>query len=133
MSDYLVVDSSFIMSGILPDEENRDSNLEKYSIYVPAIFYLECTNVLNSALKRRRIGEQDFQEYLQVLGNLPFIVDKFSATPECIHIINRLCHQFDLTSYDACYLELALRLEGALGTFDKKLYAAGNVSKLVML
>jgi len=133
MSDYLVIDSSFIMSDILPDEDGSEHDLATYSVYVPAIFFLECNNVLNGAFKRKRITVTDLQEYLQLLGHLPFTVDKFSATPECLHIISRLCQQYDLTSYDACYLELALRLEATLGTHDKKLMAAGKESGVNIL
>jgi len=122
--NYLVVDSSFIMADLFPDEKKID--LAIYNIYVPAIFYLECTNVLWGALKKNRITLGDFQEYQQVLGCLPFTLDKFSATPESIYTIGRICQQFDLTSYDASYFELALRLEAKLGTGGKKLIAASK-------
>jgi predicted nucleic acid-binding protein len=133
MSEYLIVDSSFIMSSLLPDENGTEHDLASYSIYVPAIFYLECTNVVNMAFKRKRINNLDFEQYLQVLSNLPFNVDKFSATPESLHLISQLCQKFDLTSYDACYLELAIRLGAKLGTYDQQLIAACKKNNIITL
>lgn len=133
MSQYLVIDTSFIISSIMPDEKNTDLSLINYNVYVPAIFYLECTNVLTVALKKRRISMSDFEEYQQVISNLPFIVDTFSAMPECVHSLSRLSQQFDLTSYDSSYLELALRLGAKLGSYDQKLLAACNANQITTI
>lgn len=124
MNRCLVIDTSFIMADLLPDESGIDIDLALYDIHVPALFYLECMNVLNVALKRKRIKQDDYQEYLQILKQFPLSVDKFSATPESLHLISKLSQQFDLSTYDAAYLELAIRLGAKLATLDKKLKAA---------
>ncbi|MFA6038243.1 MAG: type II toxin-antitoxin system VapC family toxin [Legionellales bacterium] len=124
MNRCLVIDTSFIMADLLPDESGIDIDLALYDIHVPALFYLECMNVLNVALKRKRIKQEDYQEYLQILKQFPLSVDKFSAGSESLHLIGKLSQQFDLSTYDAAYLELALRLGAKLATLDKKLKAA---------
>jgi hypothetical protein len=69
----VVIDCSFIMTSILPDElqlkvdevYNQISN-NVFNVYVPAVFYLECNNVLISSLKKQRINNSDYEEYLQI-------------------------------------------------------------------
>lgn len=61
-----------------------------YNVFVPALFYLECNNVLISLLKKQRISTSDREEYLQILSALPFNIDKFCSTPESLHTIARL-------------------------------------------
>lgn len=123
-NNYLVLDCSFFMSFILPDEENTQHNVMFYNIIVPSIFYLECLNVLHAALKRGRISAQNLQEYLQILRGFPCEVDKFSSNCESVLSIAQISNEFDLTSYDAAYLELTLRYKAKMATYDKKLISA---------
>jgi predicted nucleic acid-binding protein len=119
------------MSSILPDEKqlkvdniyNQMSN-KVYNIFASAIFYLECNNVLISSLKKQRITRSDYEEYLYFLNTLPINIDKFCSDSESLHIIARIATKYDLTSYDATYLELALRLEAKIATLDNSLSIA---------
>lgn len=43
------------------------------------------------------------------------------------------CEKYDLTVYDAAYLELAKRLQLPLGTLDVELRRAGEAEGLVLL
>ena len=133
----LVVDCSFIMSSLLPDE--KEQKIEeiyhqvaenKYKVYVPAIFYLECTNVLLSSLKRKRINKKTYEEYINLLSLLPINVDNFSATPESLYSISKISTTYNLTSYDASYLNLAIRIEASVATLDKNLIAACELAKI---
>lgn len=126
----LVVDCSFIMSSILPDE-NQEKIQEIYShisqniykVYVPAIFYLECGNVLISSLKRNRITEEQHSDYISSLGSLPINIDKFCSNPESLYAIGSLAKRYNLSSYDASYIELAIRMDASIATLDKHLIA----------
>lgn len=133
MNCALVIDTSFIMSDLLPDENGNEINLALYDIHVPALFYLECNNVLQVALKRNRIEIADHKEYLQVLNSLPIIVDKFSATCESLYSISKLSQKHDITAYDAAYLELAIRLGAKLASGDRKLIKAALENKIEIL
>ncbi len=124
----LVIDCSFVMSSILPDEmqlkvDSIYNQISKkvYNVFAPAIFYLECNNVLISSLKKQRINKSEYEEYLQLLNTLPINIDKFCSSPESLHTIARIATKYNLTSYDAAYLELALRLEAKIATLDNGL------------
>lgn len=136
----LVVDCSFFMSSILPDEiQNKVEEIfyrisqREFIVYVPSIFYLECSNVLVSSLSRNRINQENFEEYSNLLKLMPITVDKFSATSESIYSISRLANKYNLSSYDASYLDLAIRLEASIASLDKKLLdvcAKANISSV---
>lgn len=124
----LVIDCSFAMSQILPDELESvrpDDYYEKFDniqkIFVPSIFYLECNNVLLSSLKRNRILLKDYNEYINLISDLPVEVDNFSGTRESLSMIGNLSKKYSITSYDASYIELALRKNAFFASFDKKL------------
>ncbi|CAO5682526.1 MAG: hypothetical protein HEEMFOPI_01719 [Holosporales bacterium] len=128
-----VVDCSFFMSFIMPDEKNNLINLSGYKVFVPSIFFLECMNVLKSAFSRKRMTEKEYEESIWAFKNLPLNVDHFSSTQESLQTIYSLCKEHDLTSYDASYLELAIRLKVPLGTFDKQLIEICKNKKIQML
>jgi len=133
----LVIDCSFIMTSILPDElqlkvdevYNQISN-NVFNVYVPSIFYLECNNVLISSLKKQRINNSSYEEYLQILTQLPVTVDKFCSTSESLYSIGRIATAYSLTSYDSAYLELALRLEAKIATLDKELCNSCKIANI---
>lgn len=133
MNRCLVIDTSFIMSDLLPDENGMEINLALYALHVPALFFLECANVLNVALKRARIKKEEHQEYLQIFQHLPITVDKFCATAESLHLMSKLAQEFELTLYDAAYLELAIRLDATLATFDQQLKAVALKNKIKII
>ena len=108
---------------------NQISN-NVFNVYVPAVFYLECNNVLISSLKKQRINNSDYEEYLQILNQLPVTVDKFCSTPEALYSIGRIATANNLTSYDSAYLELALRLEAKIATLDKELRSSCEIANI---
>ncbi len=127
----IVVDCSFIMSAMLPDEyqEKIESVYHhiasgKYKVNVPSIFYLECNNVLISAFRRNRITENQHKEYIRFLNELIVTVDRFSSISESLYQIANISKKYNLSSYDASYLELAIRLSAPIATLDKKLVDA---------
>ncbi len=133
----LVIDCSFIVTSILPDElqlkvdeiYNQIAD-NVFNVYVPAVFYLECNNVLISSLKKQRINNSDYEEYLQILNQLPVTVDKFCSTSEALYSIGRIATAYNLTSYDSAYLELALRLEAKIATLDKELRSSCEIASI---
>lgn len=133
----LVIDCSFIMTSILPgelqlkvDEVYNQIADNVFNVYVPAVFYLECNNVLISSLKKQRINNSDYEEYLQILNQLPVTVDKFCSTSEALYSIGRIATANNLTSYDSAYLELALRLEAKIATLDKELRSSCEIANI---
>ena len=136
----IVVDCSFIMSSILPDEnEDKIENIfygiakNQYKVYVPSIFYLECTNVLLSSLNSKRIAQDSFEEYTELLSLLPITLDKFCTTPESLYSIGNLAKKYNLTSYDASYLDVAMRMEASVATLDRELVKVCRNAKIELL
>ncbi len=128
-----VIDCSFFVGWLLPDETEIHFDPLSTSIHVPSVFFLELLSALRKSLKRQRINQQEHDEFVDYCRFLPFTVDHFSSTQESLGILSNLSEKHDLTSYDASYLELALRLKSPLGTFDKKILKACKKSKIKTL
>lgn len=89
-----------------PFTERLLDALGAQEMWAPALWVLECTNVLQSAQRRRRIDARRRAEIAAELGELPVRVD--SSTPDFV-VLDRLAAGHGLSAYDAAYLELALR------------------------
>lgn len=127
-----VIDCSIMCSWLLPDEQNdvtlifSSFIMETPYVCVPCIFYMEVMNVLEMAYRRKRIDADTRQEALAMLQTLPVIVDKAGAEPQSLDAIAQVAKKYQLTSYDASYLELASRLRLSLITLDKALIQAAS-------
>ena len=85
--------------------------------------HLEATNVLLSAEKCDEIGLGEVEGFISQLENLSIQTD--TMTPH--HAFNRaltLARAYKLSSYDAAYLELAIREGLPLAALDKNLAKA---------
>jgi predicted nucleic acid-binding protein len=125
MSERVVVDSSAICALFFEDEATpaSDQLLERLGaggIWVPALFLWEVTNVLLTAERRQRLSQAQRAEALQMLEALQFEIDP--SQPSVVwHDVTQIAAQTGLTSYDAAYLELAIRLGAPLATRDREL------------
>lgn len=64
-------------------------------------------------------------QYLDVVGMLPLKVDTTASTQSStMKTVCELAEKHGLTTYDASYLELAIRLGLPLATLDSDLYNA---------
>jgi predicted nucleic acid-binding protein len=93
--------------------------------WAPALWELELTNVLRTACLRQRMAAQQAQQVLAQIAQLPIEVDRH-AVPRSELLA--LALRFGLSSYDAGYLELALRRQLPLATQDETLRAAAQAS-----
>ena len=89
----------------------------KTELVVPSLWHYEMNNLLCSALKRRRLSEVDAREALETLNQVPLTIEYLHEGPVGKRILH-LALQFDLSSYDAAYLELADRHKIPLHTAD---------------
>ena len=124
-----VLDSSFCGAFIMPDERSKKATdffetiADESVIYVPVLFWLEISNLLTSALRRKRIKIADKKDLLELLPESKFNTD-FSFGAEYANSITDLASKYGLSSYDAAYLELGIRREAAIGTLDDNLFKA---------
>jgi len=133
----IIIDSSIVIANTLPDENNhyadkvlRMLSEDKLQAHVPALFYLECSNVLLMAERSQRIDRTLRQEYLEMIAQLPFDVDHIAANAESLQEISEIAESNNLTTYDASYLELAKRKNSPIATLDKKLRSAAEKMNL---
>jgi predicted nucleic acid-binding protein len=137
MSDDFVIDNSVVITWCFKDENSQYSDFilnkfESLTAIVPSIWPLEVTNVLLVAERRKRISEADSVRFIALLSELPIIVDQES--PErMIKEIFALARKHNLSSYDASYLDLAMRKGLPIATLDKNLLAAAKRSKVSIL
>lgn len=92
---------------------------------VPAIWELEFANVLRTACVRQRLTAERAQQVVAQIGMLPIDVDREPVPPGQLLA---LALRFGLSSYDAAYLELALRLQCPIATQDAGMKEAAMAS-----
>ena len=123
-----ILDASITLSWCFEDEASpyADALLDRLShvtAFVPKIWELEVSNVLLMAEKRKRItflGIQTFLELLTGLNIQMMTEPDFQTFSTPLH----LARQEGLTSYDASYLDLAIRKKLPLATKDMALQKA---------
>ena len=123
-----VIDASVTMPWFFADEatpftEGLLDALGAQALWAPALWVLECTNVLQSAQRRRRIDANRRAEIASELSVLPVRIDP--QIPDFVSL-DRLAAAHGLSAYDATYLELALRRSLVLVSLDSRLIAAAG-------
>jgi predicted nucleic acid-binding protein len=126
----IIVDCSVTIAWAFPDEATAAtatalSLATQDGIVVPVIWPLEVANVLAMSERRGRITEQKSKRFLRVLHSLNVLIDPIAISTifdDCLNLARR--HQ--LTTYDASYLELALRSRLPLHSKDVALLHAAS-------
>ena len=90
-------------------------------LYVPDLFYIECTNILLKYTRRFGRSLDDSQADLADLNRLAL---KSTPTADLIEEALLLASEKNLTAYDACYAVLAGQLDIPLITADESLALA---------
>ena len=90
---------------------------------VPPLLHLEFGNVLVQAERRRKLTAAQTSQRLEFFANLPIATDTAMNADLRTGIV-RLARRTSLTTYDASYLELALRRGLPLATRDEALRTA---------
>ena len=130
MSARFVVDNSIVMAWCFEDERNEYADsileyLEAGEAFVPAIWPLEVGNVLLVAERKKRLSEASIVRFLALVNNLPITVEQ--ETPErMLKEIVSLARENGLSTYDASYLDLAMRLGLPISTKDASLLKAAK-------
>jgi predicted nucleic acid-binding protein len=126
----LVLDGSVTLAWCMEDERTPAlirllRQVTEKGAMVPAIWRLEVANGLRTAVKRGRIDASERDGHLADFADMDIATDpetdRYAWTTT-----QRLAERFDLTPYDASYLELAQRLSLPLATLDKALRAAAK-------
>lgn len=128
-----VLDNSVAMRWLLASNKKVDQNyseavlktLANAQALVPNLWHLEAANVLLSAEKRGELTAAEAERFISQLESLPVYTDSHTAN-QAFNRIRALAKAYKLSSYDAAYLELAIREGLPLATLDKSLLKAAK-------
>ncbi len=119
-----VVDASFVLALLLPDEKREGlakKTLDSYqkgkiSFFAPELLKFEVANGLRTAVKRKRISQKLAQKLLAI-----FIRLKINYQKVAFNKVLNLSLRLNLSAYDASYLALSRQLKLKFLTLDSKL------------
>lgn len=126
-----VLDNSVTMRWFFGDGKPQDlayagkvlDLMQEAQAVVPATWGLEVANVIAKAEEKALVTEARSGAFLEMLEDVDIEVD--SATfAHALSDTLQLARRYKLSSYDASYLELALRLGLPLATLDEDLQKA---------
>jgi predicted nucleic acid-binding protein len=131
-----VLDNSVVTGWYLSGQSTDYSQavatrLENDKALVPQLWQLELANVLKTACTRGRLTQASARQILDTLAQLPIDVD--AGAPPGQRQLFELAMRFDLSSYDAAYLELAMRHGVPLATQDQALRMAAQAAGVDVL
>jgi predicted nucleic acid-binding protein len=99
-------------------------------VHVPHIWPLEVTNALVKAMRRQHITREELFDYARQIASLRVQVDFDQAAERAFNDVLALAERYQLTTYDAAYLELAQRRGLPLATNDTNLAQAAGDTKV---
>ena len=134
MSGNFVIDNSVVMSWCFKDEISQYADaildsLEVSTAIVPSIWPLEVGNILLVAERRKRLSQADSARFITLLTELPITIEQESPERMMKEIL-ALAREHQLSSYDASYLDLAMRKGLPIATLDNGLLAAAKRSQV---
>lgn len=126
----VVIDTSIALSWCFEDEASPETDqlfarVRNEGGIVPGLWHLELSNVLLQAEKRGRLSAQDVGIRLDLISGLPIVTDQ-ETTARAWREILTMARAERLTTYDATYLELAVRRGLPLLTKDIQLAQAAR-------
>ncbi|HTU25878.1 MAG TPA: type II toxin-antitoxin system VapC family toxin [Pirellulales bacterium] len=128
MSAAFVIDCSVAMTWLFEDEQTPQTvkllgRLAEEPALVPDWWFLEVANVLAIAERKGRVTITQSAEFIAEMSKLAIEVD-VDGPGRAFSDLLPLCRAHQLTSYDAVYLDLAVRRKLPLATLDERLRKA---------
>ena len=125
-----MVDASVALAWCFPDEASVYADqvllaLEGRRVIVPAVWALEITNALLVAERRKRVKQPDVRRFVELLAGLT-IIEQSQTVADTVSNVLPLAREYDLSAYDAAYLDVAVRRGAPLATLDSTLEKAGR-------
>jgi predicted nucleic acid-binding protein len=132
-----VLDASVVIAAMIQGDQSSRARailreIIEDSAAVPPIWPFEVGNVLLLAERRHKLTAVARREHLEDLSRLPILVDH-EATGHAWNDTMILAVRHDLTLYDGAYLELSLRRQLPLATFDVALQRAARSASITLL
>jgi predicted nucleic acid-binding protein len=126
----VVVDASVALAWCFPDEASNYADgvlvaLEGHAILVPAVWGLEIANAVLTGERRKRLRQPEIRRFTTLLDSLSLVQDVQSVSEHVSNVLP-LAREYNLSAYDAAYLELSIRHGTPLATLDGKLQKAAQ-------
>ena len=127
----LVLDCSMALAWTIPDEKSKAaerllSRLDKESkLWIPALWWYELSNALTIAQRRGRLNDSDTLRLIELYRKLPLFTDTLLGA-DAVFRFRVLAQRYNLSAYDAAYLELSQRRGVGLATLDEDLKKAAR-------
>jgi predicted nucleic acid-binding protein len=123
-----VVDASVVLAWCFEDESSADADrvlarLASEDAIAPAHWPLEIANALRTAERRGRLGHSELPRLRALLAALPVEIAPVELATATGSVLDA-ARSYDLTAYDAAYLDLASVRALPLATTDDRLRAA---------
>jgi predicted nucleic acid-binding protein len=130
MSAAFVLDCSLAMTWLFTEEATKETaklldRAAAETALVPAFWFLEVANVIVAAERMKRVTLGKSGDFMFQLSRLDIEIEAESPDRAFDHLVP-LCRIHSLTSYDAVYLDLALRRRLPLATLDQQLRKAAK-------
>ena len=125
-----VIDASLTLAWCFKDESSAYATtilkqLPDSRAVTPSIWPLEVANALLVGERRKRLTKADTARFLALLRSLPITVDD-ETTRRALGGVLSLARDQGLSSYDASYLEVAMRRGCSIATLDDRLQEAAT-------
>jgi predicted nucleic acid-binding protein len=133
-----VYDASFVGALIIPDEQNSRIDAlhaavaEDEYIFIPQLLWYEISNIFKKLVLRGRYTYDEVLSFIPRLSAIRLTGDAESGIGYTEKLL-RIAQEYDLSAYDAAYLELAGRKKAVLCTTDGGLQRAADRYGLVTL
>ena len=130
----LVIDASIAGTWLLPDEANTactaiGQRVVDEGAKVPDLFWHEIRNLLIMGVQRKRITETQVWHQIEQIENMPV----HTALQRPSVPLAKLALKYNLTAYDAAYLDLAIDQALPLATLDRTLRRAALAEGIIVL
>ena len=124
-----MIDASYAVhisaSGFGQTSVSEAVTLMTAGLTAPPIFWHEVANALRNMRLRRKISDAAAAAALRSLRAMRIVLEPATAD---IQAVIKLSDQYQITVYDAAYLDYALRSGSRLVTRDKGLFAAARLA-----
>ena len=133
----IALDASLALAWTFADERNDAvtavfRRVVTKGAYVPGHWHLEMANGMRTAIRKGRASIAERNGFLSDLTRLRINVDLETADRAWTST-SELSDRYQLTPYDAAYLEVAIRRQLPLGTRDNALIAAARAADVEVL
>jgi predicted nucleic acid-binding protein len=121
----IIADISVVLAWLFEEEQTADALevlglIEKEGLLVPPLWWSELENGILMGERRGRKSSDESATFLKLVKALPIQTDD-TPRHRVSDSILEIGRKHQLTAYDAAYVELAVREEASLASFDTAL------------